>query len=106
MSNIDEERRLNRLESSIFLKERGYNVACSTLAKYATVGGGPEFECFGRRPLYRPAKLLEWVAAKTSRPRQNTSELKVFGTEGVKPARRSTSEHELVAKTAQPGGGQ
>ena len=70
----DNERRLSRAEAAAFLSERGYRVACATLNKYATVGGGPMFESFGRRPLYKPSTLLEWVASRTTRPRRSTSE--------------------------------
>ena len=68
------ERRLTRTEAAAFLTERGFRVAYATLNKYATVGGGPLFESFGRRPLYKPADLLAWVASKTTRPRRHTSE--------------------------------
>ncbi len=70
----ESERRLSRAEAAAFLTERGYQVAYATLNKYATVGGGPIFESFGRRPLYRPSDLLAWVASKTSAPRRHTSE--------------------------------
>ena len=70
----DNERRLTRAEAAAFLSERGFRVAYATLNKYATVGGGPVFEYFGRRPLYKPTALLAWVAEKTSAPRRSTSE--------------------------------
>lgn len=70
----DNERRLTRAEAAAFLGERGYRVAYATLNKYATVGGGPRFESFGRRPLYRPTELLAWVASKTTGPRRHTSD--------------------------------
>ena len=70
----DNERRLTRAEAAAFLSERGFRVAYATLNKYATVGGGPVFESFGRRPLYRPTDLMAWVAGKTSGPRRSTSE--------------------------------
>ena len=70
----DNERRLTRAEAAAFLSERGFRVAYATLNKYATVGGGPVFESFGRRPLYKPTALLAWVAEKTSAPRRSTSE--------------------------------
>lgn len=70
----ESERRLSRAEAAHFLTERGYRVAYATLNKYATIGGGPVFESFGRRPLYRAADLLAWVASKTSAPRRHTSE--------------------------------
>jgi hypothetical protein len=69
----DNERRLTRAEAAAFLSERGYRVAYATLNKYATVGGGPVFESFGRRPLYKPSSLLEWVKSRTTRPRHSTS---------------------------------
>ena len=67
------ERRFTRREASAFLKERGYPVAENTLMKYATVGGGPVFEKFGRRALYTEAELLAWATGKTTRG-ANTSE--------------------------------
>jgi hypothetical protein len=70
----DCERRLSHAEAAVFLSERGFRVAYATLNKYATVGGGPVFESFGRRPLYKPSDLLAWVAAKSSGPRRSTSE--------------------------------
>jgi hypothetical protein len=70
----DEERRLTRTEAAAFLSERGYRVAYATLNKYATVGGGPVFQSFGRRPLYKPSDLLAWVAERSSGPRRSTSE--------------------------------
>lgn len=70
----DNERKLTRAEAAAFLTERGYRVAYATLNKYATVGGGPLFTSFGRRPLYRPVDLLAWVAEKSSAPRRSTSE--------------------------------
>ena len=72
----DNERRLTRTEAAAFLSERGFRVAYATMNKYATVGGGPAFEYFGRRPLYKPTDLLAWVASKTSGPRRHTSDQK------------------------------
>lgn len=72
--NTEEERRLTRTEAAAYLSERGYRVAYATLNKYATVGGGPTFESFGRRPLYKPSDLLAWVAERSSGPRRSTSE--------------------------------
>lgn len=37
-----------------------------TLAKLASVGGGPPFSHFGRYPRYKKADLDRWVAAKFS----------------------------------------
>ena len=54
------ETRLDTRQASDFLTERGYKTAPATLNKKRCVGGGPEFELFGRRPLYKEAALLEW----------------------------------------------
>jgi hypothetical protein len=52
-----------------------FQIPCSpnTLAKMATVGGGPEITYVGRWPMYSEAALDTWVAAKTCAAR-NTSE--------------------------------
>ena len=69
-----QEKRLGRKQASEFLTERGYKTAPATLAKLACVGGGPTFESFGRRPLYREADLLAWAQARTTGPRRSTSD--------------------------------
>jgi hypothetical protein len=68
------ERRLSRKDAALFLTERGYRTAPATLAKLACIGGGPEFESFGRRPLYREADLLNWAHGRTTGPRRSTSD--------------------------------
>ncbi len=77
MATTVNERRLTRAEAAEFLSSRGFRVASSTLNKYASVGGGPAFESFGRKPLYKPADLLRWAAGKTARARFSTSERRV-----------------------------
>ena len=68
--------RLRRAEAAEYLLEHhGLPVAAKTLAKYATVGGGPKFEKFGHVPLYPTALLDEWAAAKLGLPVASTSEL-------------------------------
>jgi hypothetical protein len=68
------ERLLGRKEAAQFLTERGYRTAPATLAKLACIGGGPPFESFGRRPLYRAADLLAWAQARTTGLRRSTSD--------------------------------
>ena len=65
---------LTRPKASQFLKDRGFPTACATLATKATRGGGPEYVRYGRRPLYRPEKLLEWAHARLSKPVRSSSE--------------------------------
>jgi len=74
MSEISGERRLSRKEAAEYLTNLGYRVASTTLAKLACVGGGPLFSSFGRKPLYKPADLLNWAQSRSSGPRQSTSD--------------------------------
>ena len=71
---IENERRLDRKQAAQFLTDRGYRTAPATLAKLACVGGGPTFQSFGRKPLYRETDLLAWAEAKTTGPRRSTSD--------------------------------
>ena len=66
--------RLDRRQAAAFLTARDYRSAAATLAKLASIGGGPTFESFGRKPLYREADLIEWARAKTTGPRRSTSD--------------------------------
>jgi hypothetical protein len=68
-------RLLRRRAASAYLGARGYPVAASTLAKLASVGGGPEFQRFGRVPLYAPEALDRWAASRLSAAVGSTSEL-------------------------------
>jgi hypothetical protein len=68
------ERRLGRKDAAQFLTDHGYRTAPATLAKLACIGGGPPFESFGRRPLYREPDLLAWAQARTTGPRRSTSD--------------------------------
>ncbi|WCL54401.1 helix-turn-helix transcriptional regulator [Gimibacter soli] len=59
--------RLRRDEVPTYLSlVHGIEIAKSTLAKWAVVGGGPHFQKFGRRPLYQPADIDAWVAKRLS----------------------------------------
>ena len=67
--------RLRRKEAAAYLFERhGVPVAVATLAKMATVGGGPSITYFGRIPLYALADLDAWAAQKLEAPVASTSE--------------------------------
>ena len=71
------ERRLNRREAAEWLTKYGFRTAEATLAKLATVGGGPAYEKFGRKPLYREQSLSAWVTSRTTKPRRHTSEQQI-----------------------------
>jgi hypothetical protein len=68
------DRPLTRAEAAVFLTDRGYRIAKATLDKLAVIGGGPIFEKWGRKPLYRPADLLSWVASRSTGPMRSTSD--------------------------------
>lgn len=70
---------LTRKQAAEFLTERGFPVAATTLQKYATIGGGPEYQKFGNRSLYKPEKLIKWAESRIQEPRHNTSELAAAG---------------------------
>ena len=74
MHSIDNGRRLNRREAAQWLTDRGFRTAEASLAKLATIGGGPAYEKFGRKPLYTERGLLAWVASKTTGPLRSSSD--------------------------------
>ena len=70
--------RLRRDEAAAYLEQRhGVTVAVGTLAKWATVGGGPAFQRFGRKPLYEPSALDAWATKKLGKPITSTSEARL-----------------------------
>lgn len=72
-------RPLRRAEAATYIQTKwGYPSSPQTLAKYATIGGGPVFRRAGRFPLYSTADLDEWVASKLSRPMRSTSDTASF----------------------------
>lgn len=74
---------LRRAEASDYLREHhSIEIAKSTLAKFATIGGGPVMVYAGRFPLYRPADLDAWAAARMSPPCRSTSDRKALAASG------------------------
>ena len=70
---------LRREQAAAYLQERYGAYTTETLAKLATIGGGPPFQKFGRFPLYRPDLLDEWALSRMSKTVHSTSELEVEG---------------------------
>ena len=69
-------RRLRRADASRYLLEtHGVKRAPATLAKLASLGGGPRFMKMNHTPLYSPADLDEWVASRLTPTVENTSQL-------------------------------
>ncbi len=66
---------LPRQEASEYIHNRwGLKYSPKTLAKLACTGGGPEYQVFGRTPVYLPANIDKWVLSKLSEPVRSTSE--------------------------------
>lgn len=69
------EKLLRRTAASIYLEEEhGVTRAPTTLAKYASVGGGPKITYVGEQPHYDPRNLDEWVKAQPSPPVETATE--------------------------------
>jgi hypothetical protein len=77
MSNIsdDLEARYDRATTAQKLTEAGFPVAKKTLETLASRGGGPLFQKFGSKPLYRWGDALDWARSRLSKPVRTTSEL-------------------------------
>jgi hypothetical protein len=69
----DDDRPMDPRAASAHLEKRGFPLAEATLAKFRCVGGGPAFLRYGRRILYRPSALNDWLAVRV-RELRNTSE--------------------------------
>lgn len=68
-------RHLRRAEASAYLKEKwGIDRKPSTLAKIASLGGGPKFLHAGRFPLYPEDELDSWAQSILSPLKASTSE--------------------------------
>ena len=54
----------------------GLPVSEKTLSKYITVGGGPNFQKFGRRVVYQQDFLDDWAKSRLSQPYTHSSEIR------------------------------
>jgi hypothetical protein len=69
------QRLLRRKAASEYLREtHGLDRAATTLAKLASMGGGPIFCKAGRTPLYAPADLDAWALSLIGVRMRSTSE--------------------------------
>jgi len=67
--------RLRRRDVPNYLASKhGIDIAVSTLAKMATVGGGPAMQYSGRIPLYHIQDLDTWAERRLSKAVRSTSE--------------------------------
>lgn len=76
MSNITcaEKNYLSRMEAAALLTSMGLPTARTTLAKYATTGGGPEYQKYGNRVVYTREAILDFAEKKLSAPRRSSSD--------------------------------
>ncbi|MDI3308528.1 MAG: DNA-binding protein [Acetobacteraceae bacterium] len=69
--------RLRRAEASEYLLHaHGLPVAVATLAKWATIGGGPGFQKAGATPLYPREELDRWAMERLGKLVRSTSEVR------------------------------
>ncbi|WP_333898858.1 hypothetical protein [Agrobacterium pusense] len=67
--------RLRRTDVPGYLASKhGIDIAASTLAKLATIGGGPVMQYSGRIPLYHLHDLDQWAEERLSKAVRSTSE--------------------------------
>lgn len=67
--------RLRRWEASEYLEMvHGISYAPATLAKMASIGGGPIYQKANNTPLYAREELDAWALARLGKPRRSTSD--------------------------------
>ena len=66
---------LRREQAAEYLHSRYRAFTAETLAKLASVGGGPTFRRLGRFPVYTRDDLDAWASARMSPPVSSTAEL-------------------------------
>ena len=77
-------RPLSRKEASAYLYDiHGIRRSPATLAKYASVGGGPPFRKAARTPIYDPPQLDQWADEITSPTVRSTSQLNQSSSEAA-----------------------
>ena len=71
---------LRRKAAAEYIRDiHGQPCAAKTLAKLASVGGGPAFRKAGKYPIYAPDDLDEWALARLSRKVFRAAEIKASG---------------------------
>jgi hypothetical protein len=65
---------LTRKQVAQKLTASGFIISAPTLATMVSRGGGPPYQRFGPRALYRWADALAWAQGRLSAPRRSSSE--------------------------------
>ncbi|MCB2072481.1 MAG: hypothetical protein H6917_06120 [Novosphingobium sp.] len=92
---------LRRFQAADYLQEQYGAYTPETLAKLASVGGGPKFRKMGRYPIYTPDDLDDWAMSRMSPPVSSTSELN----DGGNPSKSSGAKGRRVRSTRDGGAG-
>jgi len=87
---------LTRDQTAAALTACGFPIKAKTLSTKASRGGGPPYQLFGPRVLYRWGDALKWAQARLSTPRRSTSE------DDASPAPQRRGRR--LSKAATPGG--
>jgi hypothetical protein len=75
-ASLGPRRFLRRSEAARYVENKwGYPCSPKTLAKKATIGGGPRFRKAARFPVYEPCDLDDWVRGLLTHRVGSTSEL-------------------------------
>jgi len=64
---------LTRDDTAAALTEAGFITSPKTLASKASRGGGPQYQLFGPRVLYRWRDALGWAQNRCTEPRRSSS---------------------------------
>jgi hypothetical protein len=70
------------------LNHLGFKTTVATLATQASRGGGPPFELWGRKPLYRWCSSLAWAKSRLRAPCHSTSEAALMENQQNSPMSR------------------
>ena len=73
-STLDLDALLPNDQAAAALTAKGYPTRPATLNTKRTRGGGPPFQKYGSRVLYRWGDLLDWASSRLSAPVGSTSE--------------------------------
>jgi len=65
---------LTRDHTATALTEAGFPISPATLATKASRGGGPPYQLFGPRVVYRWGSSLDWARSRLSKPRSSSCE--------------------------------
>jgi len=72
---MNDQKYLRRAEAAAYLQKQYGAYSVQTLAKLASIGGGPRFQKMGAFPLYKIDDLDAWALSRMSASVNSTAEL-------------------------------